>query len=386
MRTDISIGLFDLLIFLGFFQTLLVAIFFIRNRSKQPSNVYQGLFQLSLALVILAYLLDSTGYIVKVLAISNFNSPISFVLGPLFYLSVKHTIYPESNHRKAWVHFVFALVWLCYMITYFIQPDECKYNSYVSAMHPDWPYVHVDFRTPNDPLHIGANINIAAMLHLFIYITLSGILLLKRLKSMSQSFFMITNEQLAQVRNDLVHITLIVLIYTISKTTLGLSTETGGYMFSYCTILITITTFRIINDSSYFDRQHSIIELPFPKYQKSSLSDEKKELILGKIKREMEANLYFTNNLASLSGLAKQINESHHHVSQVINEKLNKSFFEVLAAYRIEHATKLLKEQEGNKLTVEELAERVGYNSKSSFNTAFKKHTQLTPSEYRRQL
>lgn len=157
-------------------------------------------------------------------------------------------------------------------------------------------------------------------------------------------------------------------------------------MFSYCTILITITTFRIINDSSYFDRQHSIIELPFSKYQKSSLSDDKKEQILGKIKKEMEGNLYFTNNLASLSGLAKQINESNHHVSQVINERLNKSFFELLAAYRIEHATMLMKGNDGTKLTIEELAEQVGYNSKSSFNTAFKKHTQLTPSEYRKQL
>jgi AraC-like DNA-binding protein len=386
MRTDISIGFFDLLIFLGFFQTLIVAIFFIRNRSKQPSNIYQGLFQLSLALVILAYLLDSTGYIVKVLAISNFNSPISFVLGPLFYLSVKHTIYPESNHKKAWPHFIFALVWLCYMITYFIQPDECKYNSYVSAMHPDWPYVHVDFRNPNDPLHIGAYINVLLMIHLFIYITLSGKLLLKKVRSMNQSFFRITKEQLAQVRNDLIHTTLIVLTYTVSKTALGLNTETGGYMFSYCTILITITTFRIINDSSYFDRQHSIIELPFSKYQKSSLSDDKKEQILGKIKKEMEGNLYFTNNLASLSGLAKQINESNHHVSQVINERLNKSFFELLAAYRIEHATKLMKEGKEAMLTIEELAEQVGYNSKSSFNTAFKKHTQLTPSEYRKQL
>lgn len=386
MRTDISIGLFDLLIFLGFFQTLVVAIFFIRNRSKQPANIYQGLFQLSLALVILAYLLDSTGYIVKVLAISNFNSPISFVLGPLFYLSVKHTIYPESNHRKAWPHFVFALVWLCYMTTYFIQPNECKYNSYVSAMHPDWPYLHVDFRTPNDPLHIGAYINIGAMLHLLLYITLTGKLLLQKLRSMNQSFFRITNEQLAQVRNDLVHITLIVLIYTVSKATLGLSTETGGYMFSYCTILISITFFRIINDSSYFEQQHSIIELPFAKYQKSSLSDEKKEQILGKIRVEMENKLYFANNLASLSGLAKQINESNHHVSQVINERLNKSFFELLAAYRIEHATQLMKGQEGAKLTIEELADRVGYNSKSSFNTAFKKHTQQTPSEFRKQL
>jgi AraC-like DNA-binding protein len=87
-----------------------------------------------------------------------------------------------------------------------------------------------------------------------------------------------------------------------------------------------------------------------------------------------------------LSGLSKQINESSHHVSQVINEKLNKNFFEILAFYRVEHAKKLIREDKKAKLTVEELAELVGYNSKSSFNIAFKKYSLKTPSEYRKSL
>ena len=98
----------------------------------------------------------------------------------------------------------------------------------------------------------------------------------------------------------------------------------------------------------------------------------------------MEAGSYFTNNLASLSGLARQINESPHHVSQVINEKLNKNFFEMLAFYRVEHAKKLIRQDKQGKITVEELAELVGYNSKSSFNSAFKKYSSKTPSEYRK--
>jgi AraC-like DNA-binding protein len=109
-------------------------------------------------------------------------------------------------------------------------------------------------------------------------------------------------------------------------------------------------------------------------------------MIMAKIKKEMEVNKYFTNNLASLSGLSKQLNESSHHVSQVINEKLNKNFFDLLATYRVEYAKKLIREDEEIKLTVEELAERVGYNSKSSFNIAFKKYSSKTPSEYRKSL
>jgi len=70
----------------------------------------------------------------------------------------------------------------------------------------------------------------------------------------------------------------------------------------------------------------------------------------------------------------------------LIKIKLNKNFFELLAFYRVEHAKKLIREDKHAKLTVEELAELVGYNSKSSFNTAFKKNSSKTPSEYRKSL
>ena len=67
----------------------------------------------------------------------------------------------------------------------------------------------------------------------------------------------------------------------------------------------------------------------------------------------------------------------------MINEKLNQSFFEMIASYRIEAAKSILNTEMGKKLIIEEVAERVGYNSKSAFNTAFKKFTSQTPSEYR---
>lgn len=57
------------------------------------------------------------------------------------------------------------------------------------------------------------------------------------------------------------------------------------------------------------------------------------------------------------------------------------SFFEMTAEYRLEEAKRLLREKINIK--VEEIAEEVGYNSKSSFNAAFKKITGKTPSEWR---
>ena len=99
--------------------------------------------------------------------------------------------------------------------------------------------------------------------------------------------------------------------------------------------------------------------------------------------KQMTVENYYKSSTASLSGLAKSINESSHHVSQVINEKLNQSFFELLASYRVEKAKAILKTELGKKLTIEDVAEQVGYNSKSAFNTTFKKITSQTPSVFR---
>ena len=135
--------------------------------------------------------------------------------------------------------------------------------------------------------------------------------------------------------------------------------------------------------SSYYLEASSFLEGPVLKYQKSSLADDNKDRILAAINHQMQQEKYFLSSTASLSGLARSINESSHHVSQVINEKLNHSFFELLASYRIEEAKTILKTDLGKKLTIEEVAERVGYNSKSSFNTVFKKITTQTPSTFR---
>ncbi|MBN2813292.1 MAG: AraC family transcriptional regulator, partial [Bacteroidales bacterium] len=71
-------------------------------------------------------------------------------------------------------------------------------------------------------------------------------------------------------------------------------------------------------------------------------------------------------------------------VSQVINEKTGKNFYDLLSEYRIQEAQLILSDKAKHNLTIEEIAEQVGYNSKAAFNKAFKSLTLLTPSEFRK--
>ncbi|MCP4977213.1 MAG: AraC family transcriptional regulator [Maribacter sp.] len=94
----------------------------------------------------------------------------------------------------------------------------------------------------------------------------------------------------------------------------------------------------------------------------------------------------FLNPQVSLTDLSEKLSVSTKHLSQVINQSFNKSFFDFINTYRIQEVQQILKEPKDDKLTVLEAMYQVGFNSKSSFNTAFKKETGLTPTEFRKMI
>jgi AraC-like DNA-binding protein len=82
--------------------------------------------------------------------------------------------------------------------------------------------------------------------------------------------------------------------------------------------------------------------------------------------------------------LAKKTGIPSKEVSLMINHELNQHFFDFVNGYRIRKAMDLLKDPGKKEFTVLEILYEVGFNSKSSFNTAFKKYTQITPTQYRK--
>ena len=95
------------------------------------------------------------------------------------------------------------------------------------------------------------------------------------------------------------------------------------------------------------------------------------------VEKELFLNPNFTLEIA-----AKELQVTKHLLSQYINEALGKSFSNLIKEYRIEKAKQLL-ETETN-YTIECLGYDSGFSSKSTFFTAFKKITGLTPAEYQK--
>lgn len=96
----------------------------------------------------------------------------------------------------------------------------------------------------------------------------------------------------------------------------------------------------------------------------------------------MKTEKPYLDDKLTLQKLAEQVNLPEKQLSLLINQHTGKHFFDFINEFRINDAKKLLRDQP--QLTVLEILYEVGFNSKSSFYTAFKKETDLTPTDYRK--
>ncbi|MBL4709912.1 MAG: helix-turn-helix transcriptional regulator [Flavobacteriales bacterium] len=96
----------------------------------------------------------------------------------------------------------------------------------------------------------------------------------------------------------------------------------------------------------------------------------------------MDEEKPYLNGKLSLKEVAAHLDISVNHLSQMINEQLSKSFFDFVNEYRVKEVKKQLEELKYKEFTLLSIAHNSGFNSKSSFNSIFKKLTGFTPSEY----
>jgi AraC-like DNA-binding protein len=121
-------------------------------------------------------------------------------------------------------------------------------------------------------------------------------------------------------------------------------------------------------------------EIGAPKYQRSALDEARARRIATKIERAMTDDRLYRNQAITLRQLSNHTQVPENYLSQVLNENLGKSFYEFINHWRIRDACVLLGEAG---LSIIEVCEEVGFNSRSTFNAAFKKETGVSPSEFR---
>lgn len=101
------------------------------------------------------------------------------------------------------------------------------------------------------------------------------------------------------------------------------------------------------------------------------------------LRKCMETQKLYKNQNLRLADLADVLSLPPHTLSQLVNERLGVNSVDFVNQYRIEEAKSMLENPDSDKYTLVAIAQHAGFNSKASFNRAFKKHAKMSPSEYR---
>jgi AraC-like DNA-binding protein len=119
------------------------------------------------------------------------------------------------------------------------------------------------------------------------------------------------------------------------------------------------------------------------KYERSGLSDETAEHCLQALLAVMSRQKIYRNSALTLTELSETLSVSPHNLSEVINTRLKKNFYDFVNGYRLEEVKQHLADPAKQHLKILSIAFDAGFNSKATFNTLFKEQTGMTPSEYR---
>jgi AraC-like DNA-binding protein len=118
--------------------------------------------------------------------------------------------------------------------------------------------------------------------------------------------------------------------------------------------------------------------------RKKLIPDHEFEELKQKLISSMEKEKPYLDGDLNLLKLSDLIQINAHQLSYLLNTGFNENFFHFVNKYRVEYAKELLLDDSQKKLSMVGIAFESGFNSKTAFNTIFKKMTEMTPSEFKK--
>lgn len=160
--------------------------------------------------------------------------------------------------------------------------------------------------------------------------------------------------------------------------------------FITLTVLIYWISYKVVSQPELFTPSiaRPVIELKVentPKYSHSGLKPGESEKIASTLNAAMQKDKLFLDSSLTIDSLAVKLKISRHHLSQVLNERFNQTYFEFINNHRLEESCTRLSNPKFAHYTIAAVALDSGFSSVSNFNEVFKRRYGVTPSKFRDQ-
>lgn len=350
------------------------------NKVNVKANRWLSMFIICILLVVLdeLYLTIQRKQINDLISIIS-NSA-AFHIAPVFYLSISYFINPNKTWRfKDNLHFLFGFVFLIILVCNFFLYDKTIQST------------NYDFKITNTLSALSNILNALFSIQIILYCYFIYLKLKKHHNNIKlfRSYTEIID--LKWLRNIVVTVNLLFLFWVVDML---FKFSTDNFLIMNLLVLFEIffITYHFIKQKEIYPFSYSetneIIEIIYDydldSSKKQLIQDDK--LIESKIELSqlMTTKKLFLDPEICLIKLAAEMDCTPHIISYIINNGYNENFYQFINRYRIDEAKKMILNPKMDYLSLLGIGFEVGFNSKSTFNSTFKKISGQTPSEYKK--
>lgn len=331
-----------------FFLFLLLSVFLITAKSKRKLPDY--LF----AAFLLVSVIDFSGFFISPpdYTIVKGGKLASVLLQmPLYYLYVNSACYYNFRlHKKHLLHAVPFLFFFCLFSVIGISKEGYRVFTIISIIQ-------------------------------YYYYIIAVFLVLRTFRKLYQENYSMNHQLTYQWLMRTTVLFVIGNIFVLIRSFIKDNTPVFMYLYTFTSLYVLFVICWFVLNALYRPNLFAGVNKDLvPVKLVDELKDEPEQL--KNLLRFIETEKSYLDDKLTLQKLAEQVNLPEKQLSLLINQHAGKHFFDLINQFRINDAKTLLKEQP--QLTVLEVLYEVGFNSKSSFYTAFKKETNLTPTDYRK--
>ncbi|WP_299553061.1 helix-turn-helix domain-containing protein [Seonamhaeicola sp.] len=299
--------------------------------------------------------------------------------GPLLFLFTQSVLFKHYKLKRTdAIHFIPFFIAVCLVITTILFVDTRSLSQTIN-----------DFYTQQIPPNFRI-VEILILTHIFYYLYRSKQYIqrvLHKVKGNYSSFNQAGFKLLKFILNSFIVLFLLSLMHSmlpfigIKKGLIITLPALVVFMFYFINSILLRMLNHVSNESGEITRAFFKEK---EKYAGSRLSQTELDAFKKELGDYMKEKRRFLDSELSINDLSVELGIPLKVLSQVINEGYGYNFFDFVNKYRIDVAKSLLMGQSDDKLTVQEVMYDSGFNSKSSFNTAFKKFTNLTPTQFKK--
>ena len=371
---DFASCILSISVFLGI--TIGLFLFLVKSE-KQRANTILGILILIVTIYVIPSFLHKLGLLDQFPHFIKLRILFSMAFGPLTYIYVKHCIQKDFELTgKTLLHFIPFGISVLYAIPFLVQSGDEKMATFLSIIHTG------ELAEPYYIPLIRAFYNIC-----YFFLSLRVILLYKKylaneVSNIDDGFHRWLIFFTSSLWLPIISVTLFSIngFNSLSLELVYLSI----FLFLAAVYLFILFKPAVFHPFPHQMQEEKLLPKETKKYESSNLKNEQKEKYLQKLMEHMVMKKPYREPELTLSSLSEQVKIPSHHLSQLINEKLDCHFLDFINGHRVKEAQEKLLDASLSNYTIEAIAYEVGFNSKSTFYNAFKKVAKTTPASYRK--